>query len=50
MPTALITGASRGLGSELVRQYAAEGWDVIGTQRRDMDMTTRSRSEASRLG
>jgi NAD(P)-dependent dehydrogenase (short-subunit alcohol dehydrogenase family) len=39
MPTALITGASRGLGSELVRQYAAEGWDVIGTQRRDMDMT-----------
>lgn len=38
MPTALITGASRGLGHELVRQYAADGWEVIGTTRRDMDM------------
>jgi NAD(P)-dependent dehydrogenase (short-subunit alcohol dehydrogenase family) len=51
MPTALITGASRGLGSELVRQYAAEGWDVIGSQRRDMDMTNPKeiRSFAARL-
>jgi NAD(P)-dependent dehydrogenase (short-subunit alcohol dehydrogenase family) len=40
MPTALITGASRGLGSELVRQYAADGWEVIGTRRGDMDMTS----------
>jgi len=39
MPTALITGAGRGLGSELVRQYAADGWEVIGTRRGDMDMT-----------
>ena len=38
MPTALITGASRGLGKELVRQYAADRWEVIGTERRDMDM------------
>jgi NAD(P)-dependent dehydrogenase (short-subunit alcohol dehydrogenase family) len=38
MPTALITGAGRGLGSELARQYAADGWEVIGTTRRDMDM------------
>lgn len=38
MPTALITGASRGLGKELVRQYGADGWEVIGTERRDMDM------------
>jgi NAD(P)-dependent dehydrogenase (short-subunit alcohol dehydrogenase family) len=33
MPTALITGAGRGLGKELARQYAAEGWKVIGTWR-----------------
>ena len=38
MPTALITGAGRGLGQELARQYAADGWDVIGTTRREMDM------------
>jgi NAD(P)-dependent dehydrogenase (short-subunit alcohol dehydrogenase family) len=37
-PTALITGASRGLGEELARQYAADGWNVIGTTRSDMDM------------
>ena len=33
MPTALITGAGRGLGKELARQYAADGWQVIGTER-----------------
>lgn len=33
MPTVLITGAGRGLGKELARQYAAEGWQVIGTER-----------------
>jgi NAD(P)-dependent dehydrogenase (short-subunit alcohol dehydrogenase family) len=33
MPTALITGAGRGLGLELARQYAADGWKVIGTER-----------------
>ncbi len=33
MPTALITGAGRGLGKELTRQYAADGWKVIGTER-----------------
>jgi NAD(P)-dependent dehydrogenase (short-subunit alcohol dehydrogenase family) len=42
MPTALITGAGRGLGKELARQYAADGWKVIGTQRRDMDMNDRT--------
>jgi len=39
MPTALITGVSRGLGQELARQYAADGWKVIGAERKDMDMT-----------
>ena len=33
MPTVLITGAGRGLGHELARQYAADGWKVIGTER-----------------
>jgi NAD(P)-dependent dehydrogenase (short-subunit alcohol dehydrogenase family) len=28
--TVLITGASRGLGLEFARQYAADGWRVIG--------------------
>jgi NAD(P)-dependent dehydrogenase (short-subunit alcohol dehydrogenase family) len=34
MPTVLITGANRGLGLEFARQYAADGWRVIGTARR----------------
>jgi NAD(P)-dependent dehydrogenase (short-subunit alcohol dehydrogenase family) len=33
MSTILVTGAGRGLGHELARQYAAEGWRVIGTVR-----------------
>ena len=33
MPTVLITGANRGLGLEFVRQYAADGWEVVATAR-----------------
>ncbi|MFL6574505.1 MAG: SDR family oxidoreductase [Burkholderiales bacterium] len=33
MSTILITGAGRGLGLELARQYARDGWRVIGTVR-----------------
>jgi NAD(P)-dependent dehydrogenase (short-subunit alcohol dehydrogenase family) len=33
MPTVLITGASRGLGLEFARQYAADGWTVYATCR-----------------
>ena len=33
MPTILVTGAGRGLGQELARQYAEDGWRVIGTER-----------------
>src|ERR687886_448165 len=33
MPSVLITGANRGLGLEFARQYAADGWRVIGTAR-----------------
>ena len=29
MPTVLITGASRGIGLEFARQYAAAGWKVL---------------------
>ena len=32
-PTVLITGANRGIGLELARQYAARGWNVIATTR-----------------
>lgn len=37
MPTALIIGASRGIGLELVRQYLADGWRVIATARSEAD-------------
>jgi NAD(P)-dependent dehydrogenase (short-subunit alcohol dehydrogenase family) len=33
MKTALITGASRGIGLEFCRQYAAEGWRVLACSR-----------------
>ena len=33
MPKVLITGANRGIGLEFVRQYSAEGWEVIATAR-----------------
>jgi NAD(P)-dependent dehydrogenase (short-subunit alcohol dehydrogenase family) len=33
MPRVLITGAGRGIGLELARQYSAGGWDVVATVR-----------------
>jgi len=33
MPTLLTTGAGRGIGLELVRQYAADNWTVIACAR-----------------
>jgi NAD(P)-dependent dehydrogenase (short-subunit alcohol dehydrogenase family) len=32
-PTVFITGANRGIGLELARQYATRGWNVIATSR-----------------
>jgi NAD(P)-dependent dehydrogenase (short-subunit alcohol dehydrogenase family) len=37
MSTALIIGASRGIGHEMVRQYRADGWRVIATARKPQD-------------
>jgi NAD(P)-dependent dehydrogenase (short-subunit alcohol dehydrogenase family) len=42
MPTVMIIGASRGIGLELARQYAADGWRVHAT--------TRTPDQAGRLG
>ena len=42
MSTILISGAGRGLGLELARQYAEDGWRVIGTMR---DAAARKRLE-----
>ena len=43
MPTVLVIGASRGIGLELVRQYAADGWRVLATVR---DEAGRARVQA----
>ncbi len=40
MPTALILGASRGIGREMVSQYLADGWRVIATARGSSDCDT----------
>lgn len=37
MPTALIIGASRGIGLETARQYVEAGWTVFGTFRGEDD-------------
>jgi len=33
MPTILISGANRGIGLELARQFSGDGWTVLGTAR-----------------
>jgi NAD(P)-dependent dehydrogenase (short-subunit alcohol dehydrogenase family) len=41
-PTVLITGASRGIGLELTRQYAGRDWQVIATARTPAEATALS--------
>jgi NAD(P)-dependent dehydrogenase (short-subunit alcohol dehydrogenase family) len=40
MPTALILGASRGIGRELVRQLCADNWKVFATARDDASLAS----------
>lgn len=40
MKTALVIGASRGIGLEFVKQYRADGWHVIATARSDEALET----------
>ena len=37
MPIVVIVGASRGIGREFARQYAADGWEVFATARTEAD-------------
>jgi NAD(P)-dependent dehydrogenase (short-subunit alcohol dehydrogenase family) len=39
MPTLLITGANRGIGLELTKRYAADGWTVIAACREPKSAT-----------
>ncbi len=39
MPTALIVGASRGLGYALVEEHLKRGWEVIATERHPSDLS-----------
>lgn len=39
MPTALVVGASRGIGKALATQLKQNGYDVIATARKPEDVT-----------
>ena len=50
MSTVLVTGASRGLGLEFARQYAAEGWKVYAACRAPADAAALQKLEAGSGG
>lgn len=39
MPVALVTGANRGIGLEFVKQLEAKGFKVIGTSRKELEVS-----------
>ena len=49
MPTILITGAGRGLGAELARQYLADDWHVIATARDTSQLDDRAGYQREQL-
>lgn len=49
MPTVLITGANRGIGLELSRQYKTDGWTVFATVREENAELGELGVEVSRL-
>ncbi|MBY0291037.1 MAG: SDR family NAD(P)-dependent oxidoreductase [Mycobacteriaceae bacterium] len=49
MPTALVTGASRGIGKGIVEHLAARGWDVIAGVRSQQDADAVTRLDPQRV-
>ena len=49
MPTALVTGASRGIGKGIVERLAALGWDVIAGVRSQQDADTVTKLDPQRV-
>lgn len=49
MPTALILGASRGIGRALVQHYLQQGWRVLASARKDGDLRSLQAAGASVL-
>ena len=50
IPSVLVTGASRGLGLEFARQYAADGWRVHAAARRPLEALELQRLAAASGG
>lgn len=49
MPTALVTGASRGIGNGIVEHLAARGWDVIAGVRSQQDADAVTKHDPQRV-